>query len=78
MNTLDAFFILSIIIALCFRLSCNDENVKIARLLYCVNTIYWNVKLMEYLIINKHTGPLIIIASRMVYIHLILNYNLIF
>lgn len=66
MNTLDAFFILSIVVALCFRLSCLDEHLKIARLLYCINTIYWVVKLMEILIINKYTGPLIIIASRMV------------
>lgn len=75
MNTLDAFFIFSVIVALFFRLSCNDENVKIARLLYCINTIYWNVKLMEYLIINKHTGPLIIIASRMVFIFILLQIN---
>lgn len=66
MNVLDAVFIISIIIALCFRLSCIEENLKIARLIYCINTIYWYVKLMEFLIINKYTGPLIIIASRMV------------
>ena len=38
---------------------------RVARLIYCVNTIYWVAKLMEFLVINKYTGPLIIIASRM-------------
>jgi hypothetical protein len=66
MNIFDALSIVSIIVALFFRLSCHDEDIKIARLIYCINTIFWNVKSMEYLIINKHTGPLIIIASRMV------------
>ncbi|CAF0758756.1 unnamed protein product [Brachionus calyciflorus] len=65
MNTLDIFFILTIIVALVFRLS----NLKVlqttARLIYCVNTIYWVIKLMEFLLINKYAGPLIIIASRM-------------
>jgi transient receptor potential cation channel subfamily M member 3 len=66
MNIFDALSIVSIIVALFFRLSCDDEDIKIARLIYCINTIFWNVKSMEYLIINRHTGPLIIIASRMV------------
>jgi transient receptor potential cation channel subfamily M protein 3 len=43
-----------------------DVSVKkVVRLIYCVNTIYWTAKLMEFLVINKYTGPLIIIASRM-------------
>ena len=66
MNSLDAFFILTVIASLFYRFSCFDDDIKTARLLYCVNTIYWYVKLLDYLIINKYTGPLIIIASRMV------------
>ena len=66
LNIFDALSIVSLIVALFFRLSCDDEDIKLARLIYCINTIFWNVKSMEYLIINRHTGPLIIIASRMV------------
>ncbi len=45
----------------------NYDSKAIARLIYCVNTIYWIVKLMEFLLINKYTGILIIIASKMVH-----------
>ncbi len=65
MNSLDIFFIITILIALGFRLSPIKENQQVARILYCVNTIYWYVKLLEILLINNRTGPLIIIASRM-------------
>lgn len=64
-NTLDIVFILSICVALAFRLASFTDHNKLARIIYCVNTIYWFTKLLEYLIINKYTGPLIIIASRM-------------
>lgn len=66
LNSLDVFFILTIILALAFRISNSKQNQIVARLLYCVNTIYWVIKLMEFLLINKYIGPLIIIASRMV------------
>ena len=70
LNSLDMFFIITIIVALGFRLSKINEHIKVARLLYCINTIYWYVKFMEFFIINKYTGPLIIIASRMVIVKL--------
>jgi hypothetical protein len=66
MNTADCIFILTTVFALPFRLSDNNRNLIIARLIYCVISIYWYIKLLEFLIINKHAGPLIIIASRMV------------
>lgn len=67
MNTLDVIFITTILIALSFRVS-NIKQLEItARLIYSVNTIYWVIKLMEFLLINKYVGPLIIIASRMVF-----------
>ena len=71
-NTLDVVFILSICVALAFRLASFADHNKLARIIYCVNTIYWSVKLFEFLIINKYTGPLIIIASRMVIINTLL------
>ncbi|RNA34634.1 transient receptor potential cation channel trpm isoform X3 [Brachionus plicatilis] len=55
----------SILIALSFRVSNVKQLQVTARLIYCVNTIYWVIKLMEFLLINKYVGPLIIIASRM-------------
>ena len=66
MNTLDMVFIVTMIVALVFRLSPTNQHLMTARVLYCVNTIYWIIKLMEFLLINKYTGSLIIIASRMV------------
>ena len=108
MNSLDVFFIFTIILALIIRIiphflkdpkypydntawnnslananetssnstknaidreaSSDDFEISlksVARLIYCVNTIFWMAKLMEFLVINKYTGPLIIIASRM-------------
>ena len=76
MNVLDLLFITTIVVALLFRISPFKEQIlkhspnydskAIARLIYCVNTIFWIVKLMEFLLINKYTGILIIIASKMV------------
>ena len=64
-NILDMFFIGTVFVAIGFRLSVNDD-VKVGRLIYCVNTIYWYVQSMEYVIVNKNTGPLLIISSKMV------------
>lgn len=72
MNSLDMLFIFTILLALIFRLTGVDYLQKVARLIYCVNTIYWIIKLMEFLLVNKYAGVLIIIASRMV------KYNLLF
>ena len=69
MNLLDIFFILTIIVAFVFRMQKKESHQTVARLIYCVNTIYWIIKLMEFLLINKYIGPLIIIASRMVKKH---------
>lgn len=67
MNCLDMLFILSILVALVFRLIPVVYLQKVARIIYCVNTIYWIIKLFEFLLINKYAGVLIIIASRMVF-----------
>ena len=66
MNLLDLFFVMTMVISFSFRLSEVKEHQIIGRILYCINTIFWVAKLMELVLINKYTGPLIIIASRMV------------
>lgn len=66
MNLLDLFFVATMVISFSFRLSEVKEHQIIGRILYCINTIFWVAKLMEFVLINKYTGPLIIIASRMV------------
>lgn len=63
---MDCVFILTVLIAVPFRVLGDIRYRVIARLIYCVNSIYWYIKLLEFLIINKYVGPLIIIASRMV------------
>lgn len=65
MNVMDLFFISTFIIALGFRLSTLENASIVARLIYCVNSIYWCVRLLEFLLINKYVGVLIIIASKM-------------
>ena len=75
MNTADCIFILTTVIALPFRLSDSHKNVIIARLIYCINSIYWYIKLLEFLIINKYAGPLIIIASRMVSLQMNISFD---
>jgi hypothetical protein len=65
MNVMDLFFILTIVMAFGFRLSTLENASNTARLIYCVNSIYWYVRLLEFLLINKYVGVLIIIASKM-------------
>lgn len=66
LNVMDCTFIFTFVIALGFRVTGEDNHRIIARLIYCINTIYWYIKLNEFLLINKYVGPLIIIASKMV------------
>jgi hypothetical protein len=71
LNVMDCTFITTFMIALGFRFTGDDNHRIIARLIYCINTIYWYIKLNEFLLINKYVGPLIIIASKMVNLKII-------
>jgi hypothetical protein len=61
--------VLIVFAAFCFRLVIDDNNrpdlIVYYRLVMLVNSTYWIIKSMEFLLITKSTGPLIIIATRM-------------
>lgn len=66
------FDMLSVMIvfgAFLFRLVIDNNNrpdlIVYYRLVMLVNSSYWIIKSMEFLLISKSTGPLIIIATRM-------------
>jgi hypothetical protein len=68
------------LIAVGLRCLQNEIDLLTTRLIYCVNSIYWVIKLMELLLVNSQTGTLIIIASKMVslcifFIFLTKNFN---
>lgn len=36
------------------------------RLLYCVDTIFWYSKLLDFLAVNQHAGPYVTMIAKMV------------
>ncbi|CAL4164580.1 unnamed protein product, partial [Meganyctiphanes norvegica] len=63
-NPFDLFFVLLFLLALVLRLQ-NDTFV-VGRVIYCVDIIYWYVRLLEILSANKYLGPLIMMIGKMV------------
>ncbi|KAI0984767.1 hypothetical protein GJ496_001038 [Pomphorhynchus laevis] len=46
-----------------FLLRCQG-NISTARVIYCTNIIYWYLRMFSFLIVEKHIGPVIHIATR--------------
>ncbi|CAL4083894.1 unnamed protein product [Meganyctiphanes norvegica] len=64
-NPFDLFFVLLFLLALVLRLM-SDETFVVGRVIYCVDIIYWYVRLLEILSANKYLGPLITMIGKMV------------
>lgn len=50
-----------------FGLRFGKENVLITgRIVYCLNIIFWYVRLLDILAVNQHAGPYVMMIGKMV------------
>ncbi|XP_047678057.1 transient receptor potential cation channel subfamily M member 7 isoform X2 [Tachysurus fulvidraco] len=64
-NTSD--FIAIVMFVVGFGLRFGSENAAIAgRTVYCLNIIFWYVRLLDFLAVNQHAGPYVMMISKMV------------
>ncbi|XP_071054078.1 transient receptor potential cation channel trpm isoform X4 [Onthophagus taurus] len=63
-NPCDAAAILFFMVALVLRLQ--DDTMSIGRVMYCVNSVYWYLRILNILGVNKYLGPLVTMMGKMV------------
>ncbi|XP_076047574.1 transient receptor potential cation channel, subfamily M isoform X4 [Oratosquilla oratoria] len=63
-NVFDLFFALFFLIGLSLRL--NPSTMQTGRVMYCVDIIYWYLRILEILSANKYLGPLVMMMGKMI------------
>ncbi|XP_041984584.1 transient receptor potential cation channel trpm isoform X3 [Aricia agestis] len=63
-NTYDAGFIIFFLVGLTLRLRAGAMDV--GRVIYCVDIIYWYLRILNILGVNKYLGPLVTMMGKMV------------
>nr|QDR50959.1 Transient receptor potential cation channel, subfamily M [Heliconius melpomene] len=63
-NTYDAGFIIFFLVGLTLRLRASSMDV--GRVIYCVDIIYWYLRILNILGVNKYLGPLVTMMGKMV------------
>ncbi|XP_072942327.1 transient receptor potential cation channel trpm [Epargyreus clarus] len=63
-NTYDAGFIIFFLVGLTLRLRAGSMDV--GRVIYCVDIIYWYLRILNILGVNKYLGPLVTMMGKMV------------
>ncbi|XP_073954021.1 transient receptor potential cation channel, subfamily M isoform X7 [Choristoneura fumiferana] len=63
-NTYDAGFIIFFLVGLTLRLRISSMDV--GRVIYCVDIIYWYLRILNILGVNKYLGPLVTMMGKMV------------
>ncbi|XP_063626908.1 transient receptor potential cation channel trpm isoform X3 [Cydia splendana] len=63
-NTYDAGFIIFFLVGLTLRLRVSSMDV--GRVIYCVDIIYWYLRILNILGVNKYLGPLVTMMGKMV------------
>ncbi|XP_067002827.1 transient receptor potential cation channel trpm isoform X2 [Anabrus simplex] len=63
-NPCDAAAIIFFLIGLSLRLRLS--SMKVGRLIYCVDIIYWYLRILNILGVNKYLGPLVTMMGKMV------------
>ncbi|XP_037295339.1 transient receptor potential cation channel trpm isoform X6 [Manduca sexta] len=63
-NTYDAGFIIFFLVGLTLRLRVGSMDV--GRVIYCVDIIYWYLRILNILGVNKYLGPLVTMMGKMV------------
>ncbi|XP_045452338.1 transient receptor potential cation channel trpm [Melitaea cinxia] len=63
-NTYDAGFIIFFLVGLTLRLQA--ASLDVGRVIYCVDSIYWYLRILNILGVNKYLGPLVTMMGKMV------------
>ncbi|CAG9564216.1 unnamed protein product [Danaus chrysippus] len=63
-NTYDAGFIIFFLVGLTLRL--RAVSMDVGRVIYCVDIIYWYLRILNILGVNKYLGPLVTMMGKMV------------
>ncbi|XP_041632706.1 transient receptor potential cation channel trpm isoform X6 [Drosophila kikkawai] len=63
-NPCDGAAIILFLIGLAFRF--RDTTMDIGRVIYCVDSIYWYLRILNILGVNKYLGPLVTMMGKMV------------
>ncbi|XP_065333383.1 transient receptor potential cation channel trpm isoform X3 [Cloeon dipterum] len=63
-NPMDAVVITIFLIGLMLRLQ--SETMMIGRAMFCVCVVYWYLKILTYVGVNKYLGPLVTMMGKMV------------
>ncbi|XP_047469379.1 transient receptor potential cation channel trpm-like isoform X1 [Penaeus chinensis] len=63
-NVFDLIFTILFLIGLCLRLQ--DQTMQAGRVIYCVDIIYWYLRVLEILSANKYLGPLVMMMGKMI------------
>ncbi|XP_013162539.1 PREDICTED: transient receptor potential cation channel trpm isoform X4 [Papilio xuthus] len=63
-NMYDAGFIIFFLVGLALRLRASSMDV--GRVIYCVDIIYWYLRILNILGVNKYLGPLVTMMGKMV------------
>ncbi|XP_053614207.1 transient receptor potential cation channel trpm isoform X14 [Plodia interpunctella] len=63
-NTCDAGFIIFFLVGLTLRLRAG--SMDIGRVIYCVDIIFWYLRILNILGVNKYLGPLVTMMGKMV------------
>ncbi|CAK1584263.1 unnamed protein product [Parnassius mnemosyne] len=63
-NIYDAGFIIFFLVGLTLRLRASSMDV--GRVIYCVDIIYWYLRILNILGVNKYLGPLVTMMGKMV------------
>ncbi|XP_023311043.1 transient receptor potential cation channel trpm isoform X3 [Anoplophora glabripennis] len=63
-NPCDMAAVLTFLIGMSLRL--REDTLRIGRVIYCVNSIYWYLRILNILSVNKYLGPLVTMMGKMV------------
>ncbi|KAH9633176.1 hypothetical protein HF086_017731 [Spodoptera exigua] len=63
-NTYDAGFIIFFLVGLTLRF--RSVSMDVGRVIYCVDIIYWYLRILNILGVNKYLGPLVTMMGKMV------------
>ncbi|KAI9554622.1 hypothetical protein GHT06_019895 [Daphnia sinensis] len=62
-NCCDAFFVIEFFIAMIFRLQ--KDTLEIGHVLYCLNIVFWYIRILRILQVSKFLGPFVTMIGRM-------------
>lgn len=61
-----ALFLQVIVFVIALVLRFSPQTLMIGRVLYCIEIVFWYLKSLEFLSVNKYVGPYITMVGKMV------------